>query len=165
MSFDRAARYRKLKAQGICTLCGRNPAQPDRTRCHICAARQKLYYTKPDVKERRSKEWINLTKQQKEHHNAQKTVRRRKQRERIIAAYGGQCACCGESLPEFLTVDHIDGGGNQHRRSLSRSSDSGYRIYGWLERNNYPEGFQILCWNCNLAKGIYGQCPHQSLGI
>ena len=27
-------------------------------------------------------------------------------------------------------------------------------------KNNYPEGFQVLCSNCNFAKGKYGSCPH-----
>lgn len=30
-----------------------------------------------------------------------------------------------------------------------------------LKQNNYPRGFQILCYNCNNAKSIQGQCPHQ----
>lgn len=33
----------------------------------------------------------------------------------------------------------------------------------WLRRNNYPNGFQVLCHNCNMAKGFYGKCPHQSI--
>lgn len=31
----------------------------------------------------------------------------------------------------------------------------------WQRKNNYPKGFQVLCHNCNLAKGFYGKCPHQ----
>lgn len=30
----------------------------------------------------------------------------------------------------------------------------------YYEKNKYPEGFQILCMNCNWGKGIYGECPH-----
>ena len=33
----------------------------------------------------------------------------------------------------------------------------------WLITNNFPMGFQILCWNCNVAKGILGVCPHQEI--
>jgi len=32
----------------------------------------------------------------------------------------------------------------------------------WLVTNNFPKGFQILCWNCNFAKGMLGKCPHQN---
>ncbi len=31
----------------------------------------------------------------------------------------------------------------------------------WLITNNFPKGFQILCWNCNYAKGVFGECPHK----
>lgn len=31
----------------------------------------------------------------------------------------------------------------------------------WLKTNGYPDGFQTLCHNCNMAKGFYGICPHK----
>jgi hypothetical protein len=31
----------------------------------------------------------------------------------------------------------------------------------WLVQHNFPTGFQILCMNCNFAKGKLGTCPHQ----
>jgi hypothetical protein len=71
-------------------------------------------------------------------------------------AYGGACACCGEREPAFLTIDHLDGGGCEHRRELKTKN-----IYRWLVRNKFPAGFQVLCWNCNLAKHHCGVCPHQ----
>lgn len=80
-------------------------------------------------------------------------------RKTVLEAYGGRCACCGESNFEFLAIDHIDGGGNEHRRSLSRSDAD--TIVRWLKRNNFPAGFQVLCHNCNMAKGFHGYCPHQ----
>lgn len=67
-----------------------------------------------------------------------------------------ECACCGEHHLEFLTIDHISGGGNEHRREI------GDNLYRWLVLNNFPPGFQVLCSNCNTALGIYGACPHQS---
>ena len=69
-----------------------------------------------------------------------------------------KCACCGETEVKFLSLDHIDGGGNAHRREIGRGPTA---IFGWLKRNNYPPGFQVLCHNCNMAKGFYGVCPHQ----
>lgn len=69
-----------------------------------------------------------------------------------------KCACCGESKFEFLTLDHIEGRKAWgHGREL-RSN----RLYLWIVRNNYPKGFQVLCYNCNCAKGLYGECPHKS---
>ena len=71
-------------------------------------------------------------------------------------AYGGKCVCCGETIIEFLTIDHINGGGTKHRKEVV-----GGRLYDWLIKNNFPEGYQILCMNCNMAEGIFGGCPHK----
>ncbi len=77
----------------------------------------------------------------------------------VILSYGSECACCGEARYEFLTIDHVNGGGTQQRRELGNSSMA---IARWLKKNNYPEGYQILCFNCNCAKGASGYCPHVS---
>lgn len=71
----------------------------------------------------------------------------------ILKHYGGdppKCRFCGENHIEFLTVDHILGGGSQHRKKVG----GGTRFYSWLIKNGFPEGFQILCWNCNISKYI-----------
>jgi len=39
----------------------------------------------------------------------------RELREAIFNAYGTSCACCGETEPAFLCIDHITGGGRQER--------------------------------------------------
>lgn len=86
----------------------------------------------------------------------------RSQRElriKVIDAYGGKCTCCGETEFKFLSVDHIKGNGNQHRLSVAGHKKAS--ILRWLVRNNFPKDFQILCHNCNMAKGCYGVCPHQ----
>ena len=69
-----------------------------------------------------------------------------------------ECNCCGERIYKFLAIDHIDnryGTGKEHRIR------SGYALQDWIIRNNFPEGFQILCHNCNVAKGHDGVCPHK----
>lgn len=87
--------------------------------------------------------------------------RRQKLKAASIAAYGGFCACCGESELIFLTIDHIDGEGNTHRRELFGGRGGG-PFYRWLAKNGFPPGFQVLCFNCNLGKHINGGvCPHQ----
>ena len=74
----------------------------------------------------------------------------------VFEHYGKVCACCGEDKIEFLAIDHINGGGTKHRKEVG----SGIHLYQWLRRNNYPEGFRVLCHNCNQALGTYGYCPH-----
>lgn len=67
------------------------------------------------------------------------------------------CRCCGEATLEFLALDHVNGSGNKHRKEVGTLA-----MADWAKRNNYPPGlFQVLCHNCNLAKGFYGRCPHQ----
>lgn len=79
-------------------------------------------------------------------------------RQEVFAAYGGsKCNCCGETIDKFLTLDHIHNDGNKHRKQVGRTS-----VYRWLKQNNYPPGFQVLCWNCNLGRQHNGGiCPHR----
>ena len=76
-------------------------------------------------------------------------------RDAVLRAYGDACACCGERRREFLTLDHIAGGGRQHKRATSS------HIYRDLRNRGFPPGFRVLCWNCNCSRGSYGYCPHE----
>ncbi len=84
---------------------------------------------------------------------------------RIFAEYGGRCVCCGETAPEFLSIDHVAGGGNEHRKTLSKSRSrhpGGLAFYQWLKRSGFPkDGYRLLCMNCNFAEGKMGGCPHR----
>ena len=85
----------------------------------------------------------------------------RKQRLDTLLHYsneGLRCACCGEEEVAFLALDHIEGGGNKHRKEIGVSS-----IFGYLKARGYPKGYQVLCHNCNMAKGFNGICPHKKL--
>lgn len=83
-------------------------------------------------------------------------IKRKELREQIFQMYGTECACCGENQREFLTIEHIDGGGREHRKG--RGSESFYREIASEYR---PDLYEILCMNCNHARGIYGFCPHE----
>lgn len=75
-----------------------------------------------------------------------------------------KCQCCGETEILFLHLDHIDGKGADHRRKLQKENGyypGGNNLPYWLKKNNYPDGFQVLCANCNLAKRVNKICPHQ----
>ena len=77
------------------------------------------------------------------------------------------CRCCGEkSHVDFLAIDHIAGRKEMDSEpelvKLGYSSLQRGRVLGhWIIENNFPKGFQILCHNCNVAKGHYGECPHE----
>ena len=60
----------------------------------------------------------------------------------------------------FLSIDHINNDGATHRKD---NRFRGPNIYSWLKAHNYPKDrFQVLCYNCNLAKAHCGGiCPHK----
>ena len=68
------------------------------------------------------------------------------------------CVICGESRLACLSIDHINGGGSQHRRELKKRSQGFYR---WLRNENYPEGYQTLCMNCQFIKKIENEEQHR----
>lgn len=83
-------------------------------------------------------------------------------RREVFEAYGGfVCACCGETQPLFLSIDHINNDGAQERRS-GKYGSSGSAFYLWLRKNAFPAGYQVLCMNCQVGKHRNGGvCPHQ----
>ncbi len=78
-----------------------------------------------------------------------------------VMAYGGfECACCSEREPMFLSLDHVNNDGREHREQIG--STGGARFYKWLRDNGYPPGFQVLCMNCNHGRHRNGGvCPHK----
>ena len=123
--------------------------------CKTCESeRMKAYYSENKGKK---KVWFS--------------ERYKRLKDAVFNAYGGyQCACCGEDEPLFLTIDHIEGNGSRHRMEMTPDwqdyrdyrSATGYKTYRWLERHNYPLGFQVLCSNCNHGRQRNGGiCPHK----
>ena len=77
----------------------------------------------------------------------------------MIEAYGGMCACCGETEPKFLSIDHINNDGYERRKN---GEQCGAALYRWLRDQGWPkDDYQLLCMNCNFAKGHFGTCPHK----
>lgn len=132
----RCKEYRdRNRAKGICISCGTQPVSGKYVTCPKCLDNSRIHGE--NYKERRN-----------ENHRLLK--------EEVFSKYGSVCNCCREYRIAFLSIDHVDGGGNIHRKQVKSN------IYRWLKRNNYPEGFQLLCHNCNHGKHINGGiCPHQ----
>jgi hypothetical protein len=97
-----------------------------------------------------------MTKKQKQIRDA---IAYRTFRLRAIGLYGGECKCCGERRLEFLSFDHIKGGGTKARKE--RPDHHSRNLYKSLVTNYDPDFFRILCHNCNSSLGYYGYCPHQ----
>ena len=70
---------------------------------------------------------------------------------------GCMCPGCHTTFIHFLQMDHIDGKGFQHK--VNGAKVTGKALWLWLIRSNYPEGFQVLCSNCNHAKRNKAKCP------
>jgi len=88
----------------------------------------------------------------------------RKLKLEVMNHYGGKCACCGESILEFLAIDHPNGGGNKDRiEKCGAKNRGGDNFYRTLKRLGFPSGYRVLCHNCNQARGYYGGCPHGNL--
>lgn len=79
----------------------------------------KKYYSVPGKREminERSRKWRKLVKL------------------KCIQEYGGKCVCCGETNIGFLTLDHINNNGAEHRK-LTGSRDN----MKWAYMNNFPK--------------------------
>ena len=89
-----------------------------------------------------------------------------KLRAEMIVAYGGACACCGETTPTFLCIDHMNRDGGAHRLSLATRGGTGGRsrdVYLDLRRRGWPrDRYQLLCFNCNFATRYGDLCPHRA---
>ncbi len=134
-----------------------------RWECRICITRRKL------ERARASKKLIRdfsrtgcvaiVAPAQGDRAKSRLTHYYRLQHEAILAYGGYRCACCGVTEPLFLSLDHANNDGWQHRRIAPLSAG---RLYSWLKANGYPPGFRVLCLNCN--QGRYrngGVCPHE----
>lgn len=65
----------------------------------------------------------------------------------VLEYYGGHCELCGQTDFSKLSLDHIEGGGRQHRKEIL-GTDSGSKFYKWVFKNK-PDNLRLLCYNCN----------------
>lgn len=149
--------------QGICRWCKKAPSRKRHTTCDNCDLLAKRSQQRVRAKRLSRGLCVKCGK------NSQATPstycercteygRRysRMRRQEVIERYGGQCACCGEANHYFLTIDHVNNDGAEHRRKAGGHAKTFDEIY----KTPYNPRFQLLCHNCNSAKGNYGSCPH-----
>ena len=63
-----------------------------------------------------------------------------KNRLTVLQFYSAQipfCKCCGEKEMKFLSMDHVNGGGNKHRKELGFKGGKGGNISFWIIKNNF----------------------------
>lgn len=166
-------------SKGVCTKCGEEKELPylhlQKRWCRECNTEYHRQYYKAN------RERVNASGRQryKEQRKDPEWVEKERQRGRkywealrheVFMAYGGyRCACCGESEPQFLSIDHVNNDGADHRRELGYDGNgkgAGGATWRWLKANNFPPGFQVLCMNCNFGKARNGGiCPHEATSV
>ena len=100
--------------------------------CSKCAVKKGRYYFNRNYKRNRK----------------QKNGYRHNLKKEVLTHYGNgvlSCVCCGFDDERALTVDHINGDGAIMRKLYGHR---GVKLYFFLRRNGYPEGYRTLCLNC-----------------
>ena len=109
----------------------------------------------------RKKHYAALTPEQKRQRCLKESERLKNVQREALTHYGGRCFCCGETEYLLLTLDHINGGGNRHRKDIGVAKGK-MRLSDWAKRNNWPLMFQVACYNCNFGRYRNGGiCPHR----
>lgn len=169
----------------VCIVCGeqksairenfhRHGKMPDglQKKCISCALEwSKVYYKEYPAPPSRTSEYLTEVSrvrrsdpELKANDTARNAERYVEIRTRVLTHYANGdlcCNCCGVRNYKFLTLDHINGGGNKHRKEIGVTG--GFDYWYWFIKNDFPEGFQVLCYNCNCSKGFHGVCPHNNL--
>ena len=81
-------------------------------------------------------------------------------KELVIRHYSHGTMACANPFGEHekpytnilaLTIDHVNDDGAEERRKIGKTVGSG-TFYALLIKKGYPEGYQVLCWNCQWIK-------------
>lgn len=146
---------RKLRKSCGCRLKPR----PHKIKCLNCrTSKQRLeFYLRRDgsLSQRTCKVCVRRVQRQK-------SVKTRLDRRLCVLRHYSNgklaCKCCNEHRIEFLHLDHSNGDGAKWRKKFKS-----HQFYQWLIRNRFPDdlGLRVLCANCNMARGLYGYCPHE----
>jgi hypothetical protein len=91
--------------------------------------------------------------------NKTSKIKRLETKKQAINICGGVCGCCVENILDFLTIDHINGGGRAEGLS---SMDMHKAIFNGARD---AKDLRSLCYNCNCSRGMYGFCPHEFADI
>lgn len=143
------ARYQKYKAKMLIN----KREYYAKNREAILEKSRERYKANPETSRKNSRNW---RLKNPEAHKANLVKWRTKWHDLVFQHYGQRCSCCGETERMFLTLDHIDGNGREHRRTTKAPS-----LYKWVVENDYPDNMRILCFNCNCGRQRNGGvCPH-----
>ena len=107
----------------------------------------KEYYSQPEIKQKRNKVITNVKLEVFTHYS------------KVVSDSDIPiCACCGYSDLRFLALDHIE---SRKHLPPNEAKLNGILLWKYVKHKGLPKGFQVLCYNCNIAKGDRRYCPHQ----
>lgn len=147
----------KSKPDGFadeCRTCKakRDKAYREANKLKIKASKHESYLKNKDVVIARVNDYINRNRGK---HNEWATNSKNRLKTEIMSHYCGgdlKCKNCPVKDLDILTIDHVNGDGAEHRREIGIAGGGGYPMYQWLKKNGLPEGFQVLCYNCQYRK-------------
>ena len=149
--YNERIRNNKPIIHKICLQCGKDFIMVGHSNQVFCSVSCRNRYHCVHCKETYAKHRLRIFEYSKK--------RYKEIRLKVLTHYGGdppKCSCCGESIYEFLTIDHINNNGSEDKRSRSV-------LFEWLIRNGFPEGYGVLCYNCNCGREHSPDkiCPHK----
>ena len=139
--------YLVKRSNYTCTSCFRSYGKN-----YYKKSKEALLLKTPKSRSKSNNKYITPnTKTQQERKKLIQKYRYLQIRNTVIAKYSDNtCKICGENDLEVLTIDHIHDNGANHRKIMKNKN-----IYEWLKSENYPDGYQVLCFNCNCTKNVY----------
>jgi hypothetical protein len=148
-----------IRATKKCPYCGkefRNYSRCSQIYCSFKCFQENL-------RQRSRNNYRQATPEEKKLRCQKDREKRSKLRYIIITHYSGnppKCQCCGESIYDFLTINHKNGGGHEEHKITNYME-----FYRSIIENNFPDTFNILCMNCNYGsyRSIDKICPHKKV--
>lgn len=161
---NQSERVSKLKEAGLCP-CGAKP-KPGCVLCQPCIDKRSEHSSKLYRERKESGDKCYYCEQPRvdgltvcEHHRQYQKQRNRDLKVEALNHYGGcRCADCGEDDVSLLQLDHVGGGGAQHRREIADkygvSYAKGEQFYYILKREGFPQEpkLEVVCPTCNIKR-------------
>ena len=113
---------------------------------------------KEEIKLKEQKNYLDNKEERLKSSKLQYQKMKEKVTKEVIKYYSSGTMACANPFNEHkepytnilaLTLDHIEGGGHKHRNNIKRS---GAHFYRYLQKQGYPDGYRVLCMNCQFMK-------------
>jgi hypothetical protein len=123
-------------AKSICLICNNEfeSKRPNKKYCSPYCEYKAFVLKNPDYFKNHNKKWRNKLSEEVFDHYSKGTL---------------SCAKCGFNDIRALSIDHINGGGTKEIHRIQKEGDW---FYIRLRKEKFPEGYQVLCMNCQFIK-------------